>query len=119
VAANRTLIEWALENLIKNAVDALEGRGGRIALRVAPGVLAGTVMVEVADSGDGVPWTMRKRIFEPGVSTKTSGWGVGLSLARRIIEENHNGRIELVASEPGQGSTFRLTLPAVEGKRGS
>jgi signal transduction histidine kinase len=119
VAANRTLIEWALENLIKNAVDALEGRGGRIVLRVAPGVLAGTVMVEVADSGDGVPWTMRKRIFEPGVSTKTSGWGVGLSLARRIIEENHNGRIELVASEPGQGSTFRLTLPAVEGKRGS
>jgi signal transduction histidine kinase len=118
VAANRTLLEWALENLIKNAVDALEGRGGRVVLRVAPGIIPGTVVVEVGDSGAGVPWTMRKRIFEPGVSTKSSGWGVGLSLARRIVEENHNGRIELVASEPGQGSTFRLTLPAVEGKRG-
>jgi signal transduction histidine kinase len=116
VAGNRTLLEWALENLIKNAVDALEGRGGRITLRVAPGIVAGTVVVEVSDSGAGVPWTMRKQIFEPGVSTKASGWGVGLSLARRIIEENHDGRLELVASEPGQGSTFRLTLPAAQEK---
>ena len=116
VAANRTLLEWALENLIKNAVDALEGRGGQITLRVAPGAIAGTVTVEVGDTGPGVPWKMRKRIFEPGVSTKASGWGVGLSLARRIVEENHNGRLELVAAEPSAGSTFRLTLPAVEDK---
>lgn len=116
VPANRTLIEWALENLIKNAVDALEGRGGRITIRVGPGVLEGTVVVEVSDTGAGVPWKLRKQIFEPGVSTKTSGWGVGLSLARRIVEENHDGRLELVVSEPGQGSTFRLTLPAVEEK---
>jgi signal transduction histidine kinase len=116
VAANRTLLEWALENLIKNAVDALEGRGGTITLRVAPGVVSGTVVVEVSDSGDGVPWTLRKQIFEPGFSTKARGWGVGLSLARRIVEENHDGRLELVASEPGQGSTFRLTLPTVEEK---
>jgi signal transduction histidine kinase len=116
VAANRTLFEWALENLIKNAVDALEGRGGRITLRVAPGVVTGTVVVEVSDSGPGVPWTLRKQIFEPGFSTKARGWGVGLSLARRIVEENHDGRLELLPSEPGQGSTFRLTLPTVEEK---
>jgi hypothetical protein len=79
-------------------------------------MVSGTVVVEVSDSGDGVPWTLRKQIFEPGFSTKARGWGVGLSLARRIVEENHDGRLELVASEPGQGSTFRLTLPTVEEK---
>lgn len=113
VAANRTLLEWAFENLLKNAVDALEGRGGRITVRVASGMLPDTVIVEISDTGPGVPWKMRKQIFEAGVSTKPRGWGVGLSLARRIVEENHNGRLELVASEPGEGSTFRLTLPAV------
>ncbi len=112
VAANRTLLEWAFENLIKNAVDALENEGGTITLRVAQGPLPDTVVVEVTDSGAGVPWKLRKHIFEPGVSTKTSGWGVGLSLARRIVEENHDGRIELLATDPGEGSTFRVTLPA-------
>jgi signal transduction histidine kinase len=114
VAGNRTLLEWALENLIKNALDALEGRGGTIMLRVAPGIQPGTVMVEVEDTGPGVAWKMRKQIFEAGVSTKTSGWGVGLSLARRIVEENHNGRLELIASVPDEGTVFRLTLPAAE-----
>lgn len=113
VPGNRTLLEWALENLIKNAVDALGDRGGTITLRAMPGSVPDTILVEVSDTGAGVPWKMRNAIFEPGVSTKASGWGVGLSLARRIIEENHDGRLELVATEPGRGSTFRVTLPTV------
>lgn len=114
VAANRTLLEWALENLVKNAVDALQASGGEIVLRVAPGAFSGTVVVEVSDDGPGVPWSLRKRIFETGVSTKPQGWGVGLSLARRIVEENHQGSLELVTAEPGTGTTFRVTLPASE-----
>ncbi|MFN2382721.1 MAG: PAS domain-containing sensor histidine kinase [Gemmatimonadota bacterium] len=112
VAANRTLLEWALENLIKNAVDALDGRGGTITLRVAPGVLPDTVVVDVADDGPGIPRALRKQIFEAGVSTKSQGWGVGLSLARRIIEEYHKGTLELATADPHTGTTFRVTLPA-------
>jgi len=112
VEANRTLLEWAFENLVKNAVDALEATGGEIILRVAPGVAPGTVMVEVSDDGPGVPWSLRKRIFETGVSTKPQGWGVGLSLAKRIVEENHQGSLELVTAEPGAGTTFRVSLMA-------
>lgn len=112
VEANRTLLEWALENLVKNAVDALETRGGRIALKLAAGPVPRTVIVEVSDDGPGIPWALRKRIFETGVSTKPQGWGVGLSLARRIVEENHGGSLELVSAEPGAGTTFRVTLAA-------
>lgn len=112
VEANRTLLEWALENLVKNAVDALQATGGEIALRVAPGPGGRTAMVEVSDDGPGVPWSLRKRIFETGVSTKPQGWGVGLSLAKRIVEENHGGSLELVTAEPGAGTTFRVTLVA-------
>lgn len=112
VKANRTLLDWALENLVKNAVDALQATGGEISLRVARGPIPGTAMVEISDNGPGVPWALRKRIFETGVSTKPQGWGVGLSLARRIVEENHGGSLELVASEPGTGTTFRVTLAA-------
>ena len=111
VAANRTLLEWALENLVKNAVDALEGRGGRIELKAAPGPAEDTIVVEVADDGPGVPRALRKRIFETGVSTKDQGWGVGLSLARRIVEEYHDGSLELVSGDSAAGATFRITLP--------
>jgi signal transduction histidine kinase len=112
VDANRTLLEWALENLVKNAVDALESRGGKIALKLAAGATPGTVIIEVSDDGPGIPWALRKRIFETGVSTKPQGWGVGLSLARRIVEENHGGALELMTAEPGAGTTFRVTLAA-------
>lgn len=113
VAANRMLLEWALENLIKNAVDALEGRGGRIDVRVRSAEGSDAVVVEVADDGPGIPRALRKRIFETGVSTKEQGWGVGLSLARRIVEEHHDGTLELVPGE-GPGANFRLTLPVAE-----
>lgn len=115
VSGNRTLIEWALENLVKNAIDALEGRGGRITLSVAPGDEPGTARVEVADDGPGVPRTLRKRIFETGVSTKPQGWGVGLSLARRIVEDYHEGSLELVGGEDQPGARFRIVLPVAEG----
>ncbi|MDX1660724.1 MAG: HAMP domain-containing sensor histidine kinase [Gemmatimonadota bacterium] len=114
VRANRTLLEWALENLVKNAVDALQGRGGTITLRGRHEAAAGEVVLEVADDGPGVPRALRKRIFETGVSTKEGGWGVGLSLSRRIVEEYHDGSLELAATEPSSGATFRIGLPAAK-----
>lgn len=111
VSGNRTLLEWGLENLVKNSIDALEGRGGRIILRVAPGAEPATAVIEVADDGPGVPRALRKRIFETGVSTKAQGWGVGLSLARRIVEDYHGGSLELVGGEDAPGARFRITLP--------
>ncbi|MGH7550006.1 MAG: sensor histidine kinase [Gemmatimonadota bacterium] len=118
VSGNRTLLEWALENLVKNSIDALEGRGGRITLRVAPGEEPATAVVEVSDDGPGVPWALRKRIFETGISTKPRGWGVGLSLARRIVEDYHEGSLELVSGEGVAGARFRIVLPiAEEGRR--
>lgn len=114
VAANRTLLEWSLENLVKNSVDALQGRGGTIALRLGPSEAEDAVVIEIADDGPGVPRSLRKRIFEPGVSTKPQGWGVGLSLARRIVEEYHDGSLELVPTDTGRGAVFRIVLPVVE-----
>ena len=108
VRGDAVLIEWALEAIIKNAVDALAGRGGIVTIgveRLAPD----EVRVRVSDDGPGVPIEHRMRIFEPGFSTKQSGWGIGLSLARRIIEENHRGRIAYVAAD--RGATFDIILP--------
>jgi signal transduction histidine kinase len=108
VRGDAVLIEWALEAIVKNAVDALAGRGGSVVIAVerhAPD----EVRIRVADDGPGVPLEHRLRIFEPGFSTKKSGWGIGLSLARRIIEENHRGRIVHVPGD--RGATFDIILP--------
>ncbi|MGH7606956.1 MAG: sensor histidine kinase, partial [Gemmatimonadales bacterium] len=85
------LIEWALEVIVKNAIDALSGRGGRIDIDVQ--AVGDTARVRVADDGPGVPATLQGRLFEPGVSNKTAGWGIGLALARRIVEQQHGGRV--------------------------
>ena len=114
VTANLTLLEWALENLVKNAVDALEDRGGEITLRTAHDAASETVEVEVSDDGPGVPRALRKQIFETGVSTKPQGWGVGLSLSRRIVEDYHGGSLDLVTTDDATGTTFRITLPVAE-----
>ena len=114
ISGNPTLLEWALENLVKNSIDALEGRGGRITLRVTPGEPGSSVIIEVSDDGPGIPRALRKRIFEAGVSTKPRGWGVGLSLARRIVEDYHEGSLELVGGEDVPGARFRITLPVAE-----
>jgi signal transduction histidine kinase len=106
VHGDAVLLEWALEALMKNAVDALAGRGGRIYItsaRVPEGV-----RIRVADDGPGIPRELRTRVFEAGFSTKDHGWGVGLSLARRIIEENHGGQLLLVPSP--RGATFDVIL---------
>ena len=106
VHGDAVLLEWALEVLMKNSVDALAGRGGRIYItsaRVPEGV-----RIRVADDGPGIPREIRARVFEAGFSTKDRGWGVGLSLARRIVEENHGGQLLLVPSP--RGATFDVIL---------
>jgi signal transduction histidine kinase len=108
VDGDAVLLEWAIEALAKNALDALAGRGGRIAIS-AERLDPDRVRVRVADDGPGVPREMRSRIFEAGFSTKESGWGIGLSLAKRIIEENHPGKLVLALSD--RGATFDVILP--------
>ncbi|MEX1257337.1 MAG: HAMP domain-containing sensor histidine kinase [Gemmatimonadota bacterium] len=109
IQGNDVLLTWALENVVKNALDALAGRGGSITVRAFPAD-PGWVTLQVQDTGPGVDPEIRERLFEPGATTKSGGWGVGLSLARRIVERIHGGRIELLESGPG-GSTFQLRLP--------
>ena len=108
VRGDAVLLEWALEVLVKNAIDALAGRGGTIRLGAAPRPQGG-VCLRVSDDGPGIPRDQRSRIFEPGYSTKTSGWGIGLALARRIVEENHGGTLQLAAAD--RGATFEIILP--------
>lgn len=108
IQADPVLIEWALESLVKNAIDALAGRGGRIGIAVRS-MPEGGVRLRVADDGPGIPRELRARVFEPGFSTKDAGWGIGLSLAKRIVEENHGGRLSLLPTD--QGAAFEIILP--------
>jgi signal transduction histidine kinase len=107
VSGDPVLLEWAVEVLTKNAIDALAGRGGKICVSARHGA-GGGVLISVADDGPGIPRELRARIFDPGFSTKQSGWGIGLSLAKRIVEENHGGRLVLANTE--QGATFEIIL---------
>jgi signal transduction histidine kinase len=107
VDGDPVLLEWAIESLAKNAIDALAGRGGRVTLSASQ-LPEGRVRVRVKDNGPGVPRELRKRIFEPGFSTKEKGWGIGLSLARRIVTEGHDGR--LVLQSGTRGATFDIIL---------
>jgi hypothetical protein len=106
---NQELFAWVLENLLKNALDAIDGEEGRIV--VTGGRDDGRVYVEVADTGEGIERRQWGTIFRPGYSTKQRGWGLGLSLARRVVEAYHDGSLELVDSTVGEGSTFRVELP--------
>jgi signal transduction histidine kinase len=107
VQGDAVLLEWVLEALTKNAVDALAGKGGSIDV-TAERLPDGAVRLRVQDDGPGVPLKLRRRIFDAGFSTKARGWGIGLSLARRIVEESHGGRIALVPSD--RGATFDVML---------
>ena len=107
VRGDALLLEWALEVLVKNAVDALSGRGGRIVITVADE--PDDVVLRVADDGPGVRREIRRRLFAAGATTKAGGWGMGLALARRIVEEGHGGRLELEHS--AAGATFAARLP--------
>ncbi len=108
IHGDRVLLEWVLESLIKNAVDALARTGGTITVAAAL-VPGGRAMLRVTDDGPGVPRAHRRRIFDAGFSTKESGWGIGLSLTRRIVEENHGGTLRLLPSS--NGAVFEVTLP--------
>ena len=109
VKMNASLFEWVIENLCKNAVDAMENGEGRIDLWLL--VEGRTVAIEVADTGKGIRKKDIGHVFTPGFTTKKRGWGLGLSLARRIVEEYHKGRIYVKQSELGKGTTFRIELP--------
>ena len=107
VKMNASLFEWVIENLCKNAVDAMEG-SGRIDLTLFDN--GEQVAIEVADNGKGIRKKDVANVFTPGFTTKKRGWGLGLSLARRIVEEYHHGRIFVKSSEVGKGTTFRIEL---------
>ena len=108
VRMNPSLFEWVIENLCKNAVDAMGGEQGQITIRVQDAVEK--VVVEVSDTGKGIRKKDIRNVFRPGFTTKKRGWGLGLSLAKRIIEEYHRGRIWVKSSEMGKGTTFRIEL---------
>ena len=109
VMLNAPLFEWVMENLCKNAVDAMENDG---TIRVQVRQNGNCAVIDISDTGKGLPIKNYKRIFYPGFTTKKRGWGLGLSLAKRIIEEYHHGKIYVKHSEIGKGTTFRIELPA-------
>jgi signal transduction histidine kinase len=107
VPVNDTLFEWVIENVSKNAIDAMEG-DGEIKYQVTE--TEKNVLIDISDTGKGIPKSAFNKIFNPGYTTKQRGWGLGLSLAKRIIEEYHNGKIFVKHSEVGQGSSIRIIL---------
>jgi signal transduction histidine kinase len=105
------LFEWVIENLLKNALDAMEGKG-QITVEIQNSIR--TVTIDVTDTGKGISAQNIRRVFKPGFTTKKRGWGLGLSLSRRIIENYHKGQIFVKNSEPGKGTTFRVVLNKAE-----
>ena len=104
-----SLFEWVMENLAKNAVDAMQGKGS---LSVTVTSNADRIFIDVTDTGKGISRKNFKNVFNPGFTTKSRGWGLGLTLAKRIIEEYHGGRIYVKTSKIGVGTTFRIEIPA-------
>ncbi len=104
---NRPLFSWVIENLTKNAVDAMQGEGS-ITIRIEEE--GDKVYVDVSDTGKGIPRNRQKSVFEPGFTTKKMGWGLGLSLTQRIVDQYLMGRVLVKKSEPGKGTTFRIVL---------
>lgn len=109
VRLSRSLFEWVMENLTKNAVDAMQGEGR---IDISTGAEKNVVWIEVSDTGKGIARKNFKNVFKPGYTTKKRGWGLGLTLVKRIVEEYHGGRIYVKESEPGVGTTFRVEFPA-------
>lgn len=107
VEGDPVLVEWAVESLVRNALDALSGRGGTIEITVADH--GARASITVADDGPGIPPEIRANVFEPGVTTKPGGWGIGLALAQRIVEDVHGGGLNIVPT--AQGTTFAIDLP--------
>lgn len=110
VRLSTPLIEWVMENLIKNAVDATSGSG---TITITAFTEKGSAVIEVSDTGKGISKKMQRHIFNPGFTTKERGWGLGLTLSRRIIEEYHDGHIFIKRSELGVGTTFTIEVPLI------
>ena len=101
------LFDWVIENLLKNSLDAMEGTGE---IKINIENLPDKVYIDLKDTGKGIPLAMQQKVFKPGFTTKKRGWGLGLSLSKRIIEQYHKGEIFIKNSEPGKGTTFRIVL---------
>jgi signal transduction histidine kinase len=101
------LFEWVIENICKNAVDAIEGKG-EVTLTLFSG--SEGIYIDISDTGKGIPKSKYKTVFEPGYTSKSRGWGLGLSLSKRIIENYHGGKIFVLKSEINKGTTFRIIL---------
>ena len=110
VMVNGSLFEWVLENLCKNAVDAMDGAGQ---ITIYAHTEGGDVIIDVEDTGRGIEKKNVRNVFRPGFTTKKRGWGLGLSLAKRIVEEYHHGKISVLRSEVGAGTTFRIVIAAL------
>ena len=108
IPLNSVLFEWVIENLVTNAVDAMKGKG-KISVSITEE--ENKIVVNISDTGDGIDRSIIKNIFKPGVTSKKRGWGLGLSLSKRIIEEYHKGSIFVMKSEKGKGTTFTIRLP--------
>ncbi len=111
INVNRELLEWVVENLLKNALDAVDKQNGVITVEVRREPQTESVDIRVSDNGRGMSLAEQRRVFDPGYTTKRRGWGLGLSLSRRIIREYHGGRIFLERSDPEIGSTFTIRFP--------
>lgn len=107
---NPILHSWSIENLVKNAIDAMKGKG---TLKLAITIGSNLVFITITDSGCGISKNNFKKIFEPGFTSKKRGWGLGLSLTKRIVEDYHKGKIRVVSSEIGKGTTFQIVLPVL------
>jgi signal transduction histidine kinase len=106
---NVPLFDWVTENLLKNAVNAIEGKG-EIKVHISTNKVKDQVFIDISDTGRGIPRSKFVRVFQPGYTTRKRGWGLGLSLTKRIVENYHNGHIFVRESELGKGTTFRISL---------
>jgi signal transduction histidine kinase len=116
VSLNGQLITWAVENLVKNALQAVDPQTGKIELYSSPARDERYVIIEIRDNGKGIPAGIARKLFRPGFTTKKRGWGLGLTLARRIVEEYHRGKISLLRSKPGD-TVFQIVLPVIKTDR--
>lgn len=107
---NPDLFEWVLENLIKNSIDSIQSNSGSIIIATGKMPEADFIHIDISDTGKGISSRDRKNIFKPGFSSKKRGWGLGLTLAKRIVEDYHGGKLILKESRPGEGSTFRIMI---------
>jgi signal transduction histidine kinase len=108
VALNEPLFDWVIENLTKNALDAMSGHG---TIRLQLSTVQKMAVIDFSDTGKGIPANQFQAIFKPGITTRKRGWGLGLTLVKRIIEKYHDGKIFVKSSEQGKGTTFRIQLP--------